>query len=468
MDLTTVSSFTGRVQDPESRGRVTRSLRPCANRGLRPGQAPSVAMHASAAQRTNPPGEGHLPSRSPGRAGRARTVERFSRVLLRGVHYDMTRRCNIRGAGCYFYRGQQQPRTASSRSLARPCAGGEGAGHHLRRARGREARPGPPSCSGSVPSRSPSAIADPRPRPIPATSPTVSPSPVWGNYLTSERLRRAAKRNTSSPVDCTRATTVRHRLHVHAKTCSRAPRWLRGSPARLSGDVQVFSSPVGYDGPCRTTLPRSPIPGVTKLASAGGTLIRWCSLASSAVAHTHSLGQHDLFGCSYPHEPVHHPRLVRSFRQYRSNLAFDRSSRLLRPDTDCADCATTRRAAPRHGALHATPPTLRPSGPGSTTERLLASGSVATAVPPLPASRRAARRGSSRIRSGRSATTVRVPVAPGNPMITARSPSTNLVRAVPAHAALTSDPIYDVTDRCNLRCNGIVLLPPAGTGGREE
>jgi hypothetical protein len=57
------------------------------------------------------------------------------------------------------------------------------------------------------------------------------------------------------------------------------------------------------------------------------------------MAHTHEMGLHDLFGCSYPRRnPSTDVGLGRSFRQYRTDLTWDRDAACCVPDTDCADC----------------------------------------------------------------------------------------------------------------------------------
>jgi hypothetical protein len=57
------------------------------------------------------------------------------------------------------------------------------------------------------------------------------------------------------------------------------------------------------------------------------------------VAHTDDLALHDLFSCSYPRmNPSTDIGLGRSFRQYRTDLQWDRDASCCVPDTDCADC----------------------------------------------------------------------------------------------------------------------------------
>ena len=57
------------------------------------------------------------------------------------------------------------------------------------------------------------------------------------------------------------------------------------------------------------------------------------------TAHTHEKGLHALFSCPYPRQnPSTAVGLGRSFRQYRTDLNWDRAAACCVPDTDCADC----------------------------------------------------------------------------------------------------------------------------------
>jgi hypothetical protein len=59
----------------------------------------------------------------------------------------------------------------------------------------------------------------------------------------------------------------------------------------------------------------------------------------NAVAHTSPQSLHDLYGCMYPRKnPSTDLGLGRSFRQYRTDLAWDRDAACCVPDTDCKDC----------------------------------------------------------------------------------------------------------------------------------
>jgi len=101
----------------------------------------------------------------------------------------------------------------------------------------------------------------------------------------------------------------------------------------------MFSAPVGYDGSLRHTA--------ESLDDARKTMIELLLeypeniLFShySSVSHTHHYGLHDLYSCSYPRmNPSTDIGLGRSFRQYRTDLTWDRDVACCVPDTDCVDC----------------------------------------------------------------------------------------------------------------------------------
>jgi hypothetical protein len=57
------------------------------------------------------------------------------------------------------------------------------------------------------------------------------------------------------------------------------------------------------------------------------------------AVHTQEQGLHALFSCPYPRmNPSSAIGLGRSFRQYRTDLQWDREAACCVPDTDCDDC----------------------------------------------------------------------------------------------------------------------------------
>ena len=101
----------------------------------------------------------------------------------------------------------------------------------------------------------------------------------------------------------------------------------------------MFSSPVGYDGPLRhtpETLAHTRTVMSELLSEFPETVI---FSPYNIVAHTHERGLHSLFSCSYPRmNPSTDIGLGRSFRQYRTDLQWDRDAACCVPDTDCDDC----------------------------------------------------------------------------------------------------------------------------------
>jgi hypothetical protein len=101
----------------------------------------------------------------------------------------------------------------------------------------------------------------------------------------------------------------------------------------------MFSAPEGYEGALghtETTLAKTRSMMLDLLARYPGQVL---FSPYSAVAHTHRLGLHGLYSCPYPRmNPSTDIGLGRSFRQYRSDLTWDRSASCCVPDTDCADC----------------------------------------------------------------------------------------------------------------------------------
>jgi len=109
--------------------------------------------------------------------------------------------------------------------------------------------------------------------------------------------------------------------------------------AGLPVTFNVFSAPVGYSGALRHTaesLQRTRAM-MLKLLDRHPSQVLFSHY--NAVAHTHTLGLHELFSCSYPRmNPSNALGLGRSFRQYRSDLKWVRDASCCVPDTDCADC----------------------------------------------------------------------------------------------------------------------------------
>jgi hypothetical protein len=272
--------------------------------------------------------------------------ERWERVrryfFLRESTYDVTNRCNIRCDGCYYYEGEKQfarekNDPESWRQLMRDekergityvvLAGAE------------------PSlvpellevCYGEMPL---GCIASNGFRRIPDTVGYKIHISVWGNDETSLRIRRAKNlllRQIGNYRADPRAVFVYTFTKNNIEEVRGVVETLAGRDCRIT--FNVFSAPVGYDGPLRhdgESLSRMREVMLEMMASfPDHVLFSPCNVA----AHTHRLGLHDLYRCSYPRmNPSTDIGLGRSFRQYHADLSWDRGAACCVPDTDCADC----------------------------------------------------------------------------------------------------------------------------------
>ncbi|MBI5487864.1 MAG: radical SAM protein [Deltaproteobacteria bacterium] len=272
--------------------------------------------------------------------------ERFERVrrwfYLRESTYDVTNRCNLRCDGCYYYEGEKQfaretPDPAAWRKLL-----------EAERARGITYV----VLAGAEPALAPDVLQachDAIPLGCVATNGVLPVPPaigyrmhvsVWGDDATSARvrgmpgmLRRQLEVWRGDP----RAVFVYTFTRENIDQAGDVVASLAAADAKVT--FNMFSAPVGYSGPLRHDA--------ASLAAARARMLELIDrhprhvLFSpySAVAHTQPLGLHDLFGCSYPRcNPSTFIGLGRSFRQYRTDLSWDRRVSCCVPDTDCADC----------------------------------------------------------------------------------------------------------------------------------
>ena len=272
--------------------------------------------------------------------------ERWEKVrqyfFLRESTYDMTNRCNIRCDGCYYYEGEKQFALENQdpdawRQLMR-----------AEKARGITYV----VLAGAEPSLVPEllqacyeemplgSIASNGFKGIPASVGYKIHISVWGNDDTSLRIRKA-----------------KHLLYRQIENYRQDPRavfvytFTRGNIDEAFSVVEtlamqgckttfnVFSAPVGYQGSLRhdrESLVRTRKVMLTLLSAFPEQVL---FSPYNAVAHTHPLGLHALYACSYPRmNPSTDLGLGRSFRQYHADLTWDRNIACCVPDTDCDDC----------------------------------------------------------------------------------------------------------------------------------
>lgn len=272
--------------------------------------------------------------------------ERWERVrryfFLRESTYDMTCRCNIRCEGCYYFEGDKQ----HAAEVHDPAAW-----RALMRAE-RERGITYVVLAGAEPSLVPEllqvcfdemplgAIATNGIRRIPDRIGYKIHISVWGNDDTSLKIRGARDmlaRQIDNYRGDPRAVFVYTFTPHNIAEAGQVAETLARQGCKLT--FNMFSAPVDYTGSLRHT-PRSL--DQTRRAMLD-LLARYPEnvLYSpyNAVAHTHQLGMHDLFRCSYPRcNPSTDIGLGRSFRQYRTDLNWKREAACCVPDTDCSDC----------------------------------------------------------------------------------------------------------------------------------
>jgi MoaA/NifB/PqqE/SkfB family radical SAM enzyme len=272
--------------------------------------------------------------------------ERWQKVrkyfFLRESTYDMTNRCNIRCEGCYYYEGEKQfaQENRDPAAWRRLMEAEKARGITFAVLAGAEPSLVPELCqicSDLIPL---GAIATNGVKAIPASVGYKIHVSVWGNDDTSLRVRKA-KNLLSRQIYNYRGdprvvfvyTFTRHNIEEAFSVAQR----LAGEGCRLT--FNMFSAPVGYSGDLRHT-PES----LVKVRETMQALLEKYPRhvlysVYNAVAHTHAKGLHALFSCPYPRcNPSEDLGLGRSFRQYRTDLTWDRAAACCVPDTDCPDC----------------------------------------------------------------------------------------------------------------------------------
>lgn len=262
--------------------------------------------------------------------------------FLRESTYDMSNRCNLRCDGCYYYEGEKQ------------FAAENGEAQAWRALMKAEKERGITYVvlAGAEPSLVPDlldvcytemplgCIATNGFKKIPSTVGYKIHISVWGDDETSLRVRKA-KNLLIKQIDNYRNdpravfvyTFTRENIDEVFEVASR----LVAENCKLT--FNVFSSPLGYTGSLRhneESLARTKQAMIDLMGRYPQNVL---FSVYNAVAHTHKRGLHDLYTCSYPRQ--NHSQdigLGRSFRQYRTDLNWDRLVACCVPDTDCVDC----------------------------------------------------------------------------------------------------------------------------------
>ncbi len=262
--------------------------------------------------------------------------------FLRESTYDMSNRCNIRCDGCYYFEGEKQfakenRETESWRALMRQE---KARGITYVVLAGAEPALVPDLLDVCYEEMPLGSIATNGVKHIPRSVGYKIHISVWGNDETSQKIRRAKDllvRQMENYEGDDRAVFVFTYTRENIAEADEVVRLLAQHDFKVT--FNMFSSTVGYDGPLRhdeqsLVATRNSMMELMKRYPENVLFSPY-----SAVVHTHRKGLHALYKCPYPRmNPSTHIGLGRSFRQYRTDLNWDRGVACCVPDTDCADC----------------------------------------------------------------------------------------------------------------------------------
>lgn len=274
------------------------------------------------------------------------TRERWEKVrkyfFLRESTYDMSNRCNARCDGCYYYEGEKQ---------FAPENGDTQAWHALMRAE-KERGITYVVLAGAEPALVPDlllacyqemplgCIATNGIKRIPDAVGYKLHISVWGNDETSRRVRNVKDmlpRQLDNYRGDPRAVFVLTFTRENIDESWQVVDALAAAGAKVT--FNMFSSPVGYTGSLRHDAGSLEATRQTMMALLQRHPENVLFSPYNIVAHTHERSLHGLYSCSYPRQNKStFIGLGRTFRQYRTDLGWDRSVACCVPDTDCDDC----------------------------------------------------------------------------------------------------------------------------------
>ena len=262
--------------------------------------------------------------------------------FLRESTYDMSNRCNIRCDGCYYYEGEKQfaCENLDTQAWRKLMQAEKARGITYVVLAGAEPSLVPELLEVCYQEMPLGSIATNGFKKIPESVGYKIHISVWGNDETSLRVRKAKdllKKQIENYQNDPRAVFVYTFTRENIEEANEVAAQLFAHGCKLT--FNVFSSPVGYTGPLRhdeESLKRVQSTMIALLTKYPQNVL---FSVYNAVAHTHKSSLHDLYSCSYPRQnPSQDIGLGRSFRQYRTDLNWDRSVACCVPDTDCADC----------------------------------------------------------------------------------------------------------------------------------
>jgi MoaA/NifB/PqqE/SkfB family radical SAM enzyme len=262
--------------------------------------------------------------------------------FLRESTYDMSNRCNIRCDGCYYYEGEKQfaCENLDTQAWRKLMQAEKARGITYVVLAGAEPSLVPELLEVCYQEMPLGSIATNGFKKIPESVGYKIHISVWGNDETSLRVRKAKdllKKQIENYQNDPRAVFVYTFTRENIEEANEVAAQLFAHGCKLT--FNVFSSPVGYTGPLRhdeESLKRVQSTMIALLTKYPQNVL---FSVYNAVAHTHKSSLHDLYSCSYPRQNRSQDiGLGRSFRQYRTDLNWDRSVACCVPDTDCSDC----------------------------------------------------------------------------------------------------------------------------------
>ncbi len=272
--------------------------------------------------------------------------ERFEKVrkyfFMRESTYDMSNRCNIRCEGCYYFNGDKQfaKENRNSADWKQLMEAEKERGITFVVLAGAEPSYVPELCKTCYDTIPLGCIASNGLMPLPKEIDYRIHISVWGNDATSLEIRKAKNmlvRQMENYQNDPRAIWVYTFTPVNIDQAREVTETLAANGQQIT--FNMFSAPVGYQGHLRHTPETLDHTRNTMMQLLGEFPDTVVFSPYNIVAHTHEKGLHDLFSCSYPRmNPSTDIGLGRSFRQYRTDLQWDRAAACCVPDTDCDDC----------------------------------------------------------------------------------------------------------------------------------
>ncbi|OGQ57155.1 MAG: radical SAM protein [Deltaproteobacteria bacterium RIFCSPLOWO2_02_FULL_50_16] len=261
---------------------------------------------------------------------------------LRESTYDMTNRCNMKCDGCYYYAGEKQfaKENDNPEDWRRLMKEEKARGITYVVLAGAEPSLTPELCRVCYEEIPAGCIASNGYKKIPESVGYKIHISVWGNDETSRKVRGAKGlllKQIENYQNDPRAVFVFTFTKNNIDEIHDVMEMLAGHDCKAT--FNTFSAPLQYKGDLRhntESLARTRKTMMDIMTQYPGNVL---FSPYSVVAHTHIYGLHDLYGCSYPRRnPLTDIGLGRSFRQYRTDLRWERDASCCVPDTDCADC----------------------------------------------------------------------------------------------------------------------------------